>query len=789
MDKKKAGISRIALVSWIIIAVYLIAGCFYISTLPASVYGDGYEYMYQTTSFRNHLSFEVTEQDVEDTAKVFDDGRAYDKYSDLTLDKDGKAYCNHFGFYSVLVLPLRMLLFKLGYDPTYSFFIFNLILMIAAASVTQIFLKTDDIKKLCLVLLVLLSPAFLYISWVHTEVYIFAFAVMGLVFWHNKKWGISILMVSIAAIQNLGILPLGMMIGIDYIIEVFIASKGEKKKVPYLCRKILPYGLFYLPAFVPMAMNLIHFGTISVIADKVTDTTDLLRKAAAFIVDPNIGLIIYVPVMVIGFAVIAIASLVMKVNLRKTMLYTLAIAGMLFIVSFERQINCGMNGIMRYCVWIYPVIFFYFVLNFDFAFRNHKLFHILAAGSSVFTAAVMALFLWGPFVYGQNDFSPVAKLILSTCPSVYDPPVGIFYSRCCEHEIYYSEDPVSFYDSEGYSRKIIVSKEALSKLKDGSWLIVDDDLNPIDVKDLDLKEYLKDTIWYIDLEKGYRLYSISDSVDYYRESNDVPQGAGMYKDSESYCWLRPRAFMAVNNSDSIRRYGLELVIEPSRRVYNNSETDFNTEIIINGESVMTITEDDMRYDKKNRFLISPDVIPDDDILFVEFRSSQFDGSDSSLDTDKESFRFMYLGPVIFYDVGEYISFAGSDRNSGDFLDTTVYLEDGNAWTSGTEFKLTIFIDTEKYVPGTVLNGNLDTDKVLGDEQTVILKVNGVVNEEMVMTDEEDEFIFSFEVPENGRVELRFNLPDATSPAAIGTNEDDGRTLALYVDDLIIEEAS
>lgn len=789
MERKKEGISGIALISWIIIAVYLIAGCFYISTLSASVYGDGYEYMFQTTSFRNHLSFEVTEQDVEDTARVFDDDRAYDKYSDLTLDREGRAYCNHFGFYSVLVLPLRMILFRLGYDPTYSFFIFNLLLMAVAASVTLIFLKTDDMKKLCLVLLILLSPAFLYISWVHTEVYIFAFAVMGMVFWHNRQRGIAILMVSLAAIQNLGILPLGMMIGIDHIIEVVLSSREEKKKVPYLCRRILPYGLFYLPAFVPMAMNLIHFGTISVIAEKVTDTTDLLRKAAAFIIDPNIGLIIYVPVMVIGFAVIAIASIVMKVNLRKTVFHILAIAGMLFIVAFEKQINCGMNGIMRYCVWICPVFFFYFVLNFDHAFRNYRLFHILAVFSSCLTAVIMSLFLWGPFVYGQNGFSPVARLILSTCPSVYDPPVGIFYSRCCDHEIYYSEDPVSFYDSEGYSRKIIVSREALDKLEEGSWVIVDDDFVPIELNSIDLKEYLKDEIWYIDLQKGYRLCSVSDSVDYYRSSYDVPQGAGMYKDAESYCWLRPEAFMAVKNSDSIRRYGLELVIEPSRRVYNDSETDFNTDIYINGEPVRTIVEDDMRYDKKNRFLISPDLIPDDDILYVEFRSSQYYGSDNRFDMDKESFRFMYLGPVIFYDVGEYISFAGSDRNSRDYLDTSVFVEDGNAWTSGTEFKLTIFIDTEVYEPGTVLTGNLDTDKVLGDEQTVILKVNGTVNEEAVLTDENDEFIFSFEVPEDGRVELRFNLPDATSPAQLGTNEDDGRTLALYVDDLLIEEAS
>ncbi|MBR6484068.1 MAG: hypothetical protein IKT14_03525, partial [Clostridiales bacterium] len=765
MDNKKEGISKITLISWIIIAVYLIAGCFYIKSLPSSVYGDGYEYMFQTTSFRNHLSFEVTEQDVDDTAKVFDDSRAYDKYDDLTLDKDGKAYCNHFGFYSVLVLPLRMLLFRLGYDPTYSFFIFNLILMIAAASVTLLFLKTDDIKKLCLVLLMLLSPAFLYISWVHTEVYIFAFCCMGLVFWHNKRRDIAILMVSIAAIQNLGILPLGMMIGIDHIIDVSVASKNEKKKVPFLCRKILPYGFLYLPAFVPMAMNLIHFGTISVIADKVTDTTDLLRKMAAFVMDPNIGIIVYAPVMVIGFAAVAIASLITKVNLRKTVLYVLAVLGMLFIVAFERQINCGMNGIMRYCVWIFPILFFYFVLNFDFAFRNYKLFHVLSGLSAVLTAIIMSLFLWGPFVYGQNDFSPLAKLVLSTCPSVYDPPVGIFYSRCCEHELYYSEDPVSFYDSEGYSRKIIVSKEALNKLKDGSWLIVDDDLNALDINDIDMKEYLKGEIWYIDLQKGYRLYSISDKIDYYRESNDVPRGSGMYKDSETYCWLRPDAFMAVNNSDSVQRYGLELVIEPSRSVYKKSGTDFNTEIYINGTLVRTIAEDDMRYDKKNRFLISPDLIPDDDILFVELRSSQFYGSDSALDTNEESFRFMYLGPVIFYEVGEYINFAGSDRNSGDFLDTTLYVEDDNAWTSGTEFKLTIFIDTEEYAPGTILTGNLDTDKVLGDEQTVELKVNGVLNDTVVLTDDEDEFVFFFEVPEDGRVELRFNLPDATSPAA------------------------
>lgn len=213
---------------------FFIGSVIYLTTITPVVYGDGHEYIMQTVAFQNHFSFGISPEDFEEAKSQFycDQEGLYYTYMNpkcIAFDERGWAYSNHFGAYSAMVTVVKLVLLKLDIYPLWAFCITNLILWTAALLVVFFFLKADDKRKFCILILLILNPAFYYLDWAHTEIYFFAFEVIGLVFLYNKQYIPSILAFSISAMQNVGILPIAAMAGFSYILDCYGRYAGENQ--------------------------------------------------------------------------------------------------------------------------------------------------------------------------------------------------------------------------------------------------------------------------------------------------------------------------------------------------------------------------------------------------------------------------------------------------------------------------------------------------------------------------------------------------------------------------------
>lgn len=471
------------------ILAFFVGTVVYLTTVTPGAPGDGHEYIMQTVAFQNHLSFGVSPEDFEEAKAQFYQNREglYNSYTNpnfMAFDSRGWAYSNHFGAYSAIVTAVKLILLAFDIYPLWAFSITNLILWMAALLTVFFFLKTDDKRKFCILVLLMLNPVFFYLDWAHTEVYIFAFEVIGLVFLYNKQYMVSILAFSVSAMQNIGVLPMAAVAGLAYILDCYDRYGRESQDrnvfrfMAGYWKKIVPYGFLYLPAFCPMILSYLRLGTFNRVADIAMESKYLLSKAAGYLFDLNLGIFPYEPILLVLFFILAAVGI--KRRSRDAILNLLGVAGIFYIIANQKQINAGMQGIMRYCVWIIPVMVFFVVMNWRTG--SGKCFGLVAAAvaEGAFTAALVSYCVWFGGAYDQNQFSDWTKALIEVAPQLYNPTHGIFYSRTKGMEMYSSAMPIVYENEQGYVRKILLSKAAKEQFFADSFLLIDGDNNVID---------------------------------------------------------------------------------------------------------------------------------------------------------------------------------------------------------------------------------------------------------------------------------------------------------------------
>ena len=423
-----------------------------------------------------------------------------------------RQFDNHFGAYSALVVPAKKVVSYLGFYPLWGFFITNFLMYIAAAGSVIVFLKAESLQKLIVVLLLLINPVVFYLSWAHTEVYIFSFVTIGLVFYSNRQYRWAILFLSIAAAQNIGVLPFAMAVGIELIISYIEASKEKTEtwKWSFFLKeywyKIAAHGVFFIPAFIPLLLNLYRFNTISLVTDTARENKYLLHKALDYAFDLNLGIFPYEPVLLLLFIIMIIAGIIRRKKQAWTFL--LGVGGVLYVIANQMQINCGMQFIMRYNVWIIPMLVFFVVLNWKAVFKTDR--HLCLAGitEAVFTGLMLFFLLYGGGEFNNFQLAPWTKVVLDHVPALYNPSHGIFMSRVLGRELYHWPRPLFYITDEGKIRKILLYKESEPLFYSDQYILEDGQGNIIEKNSL--KQLLID-------EGDYSYINISGDVYLSRE--------------------------------------------------------------------------------------------------------------------------------------------------------------------------------------------------------------------------------------------------------------------------------
>lgn len=453
----------------LLIILFLVMGIVYIPSISLQVYADGNEYLLMSVSYQNHLSFGVTEEDLEEAHRQFYNHSTYFQtvYNGMHPYKDAR-YCNHFGIYSALVMPVKLILISLNIYPLWAFVITNYLLWLAALLVILFKLNCDIRRKTLLIALMIINPVFFYLDWAHTEVFMFSFIVIGLVAYYNKHYGRAILFLSIAGMQNVAICPFAMMIGIDYIISrvnKFSETNGHFHLLPFVKQnwiKIVPYGFLYIPSLLPIIDTYTKFGTFSLVADVARENKYLLKKAYDLVFDLNLGILPYEPIILIAFIVMVVVGLIRRSRI--VVINMLGLAGMLYVFSNQLQINCGMQFIMRYNIWIIPILIFYVVMQWNIDHKNNEIFlYGICLTEIALSSMVICYLTWGGGAFTAQQFAPWTKLVLDKNPALYNPTHGIFMTRTLGVETYSTDKPVIYASKDGYIRKILVNSEDMDK--------------------------------------------------------------------------------------------------------------------------------------------------------------------------------------------------------------------------------------------------------------------------------------------------------------------------------------
>jgi hypothetical protein len=418
---KSAVIKRLTLICFLLLTLLLIILAL---VHKPNRYGDGWEYYGMTISFANHFTPNLTAEDIierkEASIKYNIEPSTIDQitYSGYFKDSNGSYYSYHFWFYSLLCTPGYIFLKLLNMNTFKTFQLTNIIMFIVMLGWILYRSSFSNKKKLWLIVVSILNPICLYLAWSHSEVFSYIFLFIGLIELYERRKIPSIILISIASLQNpaIAIIPMGI------IVYHLFKERKLDRQLFYLCVSssitVIPYLFYY-----------IHYKKFSLItsvgAASLHDIS--INKVSSLFFDLNFGMIVFIPLLV-GVMIWNILK-----RDKATLLWGLCLLLMAAICSTQNNWNPGMMYINRYTVWMIPI-----VVMTTLHFFSDKKWTEFIVYLSLFVLTTGSVLIYCLLKYDESQylrFSPLAKYVISVAPALYNPPSEVFVERALGAEV------------------------------------------------------------------------------------------------------------------------------------------------------------------------------------------------------------------------------------------------------------------------------------------------------------------------------------------------------------------
>lgn len=432
---------------FILFSVVLIG---FVLFIPPYIYGDGWEYLGMTISFSNHLSPNLTSEDIEERRILAEKSNLYllesMEYAGYFESINGDYYSYHFWFYSFICTIPYLFLKTIGINPVKVFQFTNAMLLLFLCGWLLYKTSLSNREKLWVFLVTIINPIVFYIPWSHPEVFSFVFLFIGLLELMEGRKVSSSIFISIASLQNQAIA----IISIGIILWELMKTKRINLQILRLC---LSSGII----FIPYVFYWIYFREFSLItATGYASAKHIsLDKILSLFIDPNFGLVVYIPVL----CVVLVWLLIHRD--KKSYVWAGVLLLMATICSTQFNWNSGMMYIHRYAVWLIPVLI---IATYGYVSGlNKKKFLTILTAHLVTTGSVLFFGLLN-YKDGQSNhvrFSPLAKMIISIAPSIYNPPYEVFTERALGAEVasFSDELPLTVWNSQGARKSLVIDRE------------------------------------------------------------------------------------------------------------------------------------------------------------------------------------------------------------------------------------------------------------------------------------------------------------------------------------------
>ena len=347
--------------------------------------------------------------------------------------RDGSAvYSIHFFTYSAFGAVALTILGALGLPLSYTFVSVNLSVVFMLGMCLYRLMGTPW-RAGSGVLLFMLCGGILYWNWSSPEIATAAALLAALSMFATGAPIVGGLLAGLAASHNPPLVFFAGFGPLFYVLLNYRSGQGLRAALAQLLAIRLWFGalLCISLAFTPPAVSMFHFGVPSLIA-KYSTIPALIGwpRLESFLLDPNQGLIVAVPALVVTLLVLGWRVPTVADRRRHVMLigsaFTFTLALALPALSALNW-NSAAQGVMRYGVWTSMPLLFAFLLYLRAQVRWPKwVVGILLLLQLFFMANARS--------YTAGEFSPAANWLLRNAPEWYSPDPEIFFERLVHGE-------------------------------------------------------------------------------------------------------------------------------------------------------------------------------------------------------------------------------------------------------------------------------------------------------------------------------------------------------------------
>lgn len=427
----KEGTHFIVWVIFLCITVFLFA---YFLVTPARNWGgDIIEYYGTSESLMNHLTPQLTTQDVKNITHKLNPAYLQDPQYYIQ-GIDGGRYPVHFIGYSLLLIPLRIILRLFQQDEVRSLTLINVTLL--SLFVFYILRKhIHDFRKQSLFLLVVyLSPLISFLSWPGPEILYVTLIFTCIFLYFEKKYAPATLVAAFASWQSQPLLVIAIGLLIYYLFHVYWMKKENDTSLNYFkIFNVITSVLLVLA--LPYLYNLTVFGVWSPWTRFQNVWTQYygfglhnisLFKLFEQFFDLNMGLFWYAPVIV-TIGMVSGCMMIVKKNTHAFFLLLFILTAFFYQTNPAWHYGTAGYGPTRHILFFLP-LFVYFFMQYRFKSiqRTSILLFIL-----VITQGYIHYFngFLSPNLLNVLRHSPFATYMLTNYPALYSPTPEIFIDR------------------------------------------------------------------------------------------------------------------------------------------------------------------------------------------------------------------------------------------------------------------------------------------------------------------------------------------------------------------------
>ena len=464
-DLSKKGYGRPSVILFCLLSLSMIVYCA-VAISPIRV-GDAHEYLLLVQAWSAHGSPDIRPGDIDSCIKLLhrnDQGqqgqRLREHYLRDSFTTDtGKIYYGHFWFYSLLAVPAWILLRFTGGNEMAALQMMNAVFFCLAAGFVLFHGRERRRERLLLLALSAIGPVIWYVRWPHPEVFTWSAALIAVVLLRQDRFGWAAIAASLGALQNPPLFLLALL-------AVVLAASRRNWRAATLAA--VGAALSFLPALFYLAL----FGVPNLfVANGYTDFALISPgRVLSVLADLNQGMLPYVP-LVLLLGLIGGAMALIRGRIRGILVLAVLL-GMILLVAPQRNWNAGTAGMIRYAVWMVPLLAW---LAVDFIPRNRFLIWVIGAGLLLQVGIVLNQ-------DGREDYlrqNALARFVLTHCPVLHSPDPQIFADRQMGREVNYWSGrlPIPFVTKSGYVTKLLVDQPTHQHLQEyfldeltGDWL-------------------------------------------------------------------------------------------------------------------------------------------------------------------------------------------------------------------------------------------------------------------------------------------------------------------------------